>query len=287
MSKRLDDSETPSDLANDANSGRRRKQVQPEIGFGFYHDGFYDEDLWEESLFEEEEEEEPGEEGEADELEAGQEVDEDDDGEVEVEFSLSQLSQAYAQVMTEGADVELSASSPGAESSEESLDEDETLFGSSLPESKFDKQWKAAIQQDGQVCPISPESIIEAMLFVGAPQGTKITTRKLAGELRDVSPKEVKKIAKELNQKYETQKAAYRILEKDNELKMVLAEDLLSFQQEYFGRNRQVRLSQAVVDVMAIVAYNQPVTKTQIENIRNKASGGPLSQLLKRKLVEV
>ena len=46
---------------------------------------------------------------------------------------------------------------------------------------------------------------------------------------------------------------------------MVLDPELIDFQQEFFGRNREVRLSQAAIEVMAVVAYNQPITREQIE----------------------
>ncbi len=88
---------------------------------------------------------------------------------------------------------------------------------------------------DDAACPISPESIIEAILFVGAPNDVKLTSRKIAAVLRDVSPKEVTKIAKQLNARYEAEDAAYRISTEKGDLRMVLADSLTGFQQEFFG----------------------------------------------------
>jgi len=105
--------------------------------------------------------------------------------------------------------------------------------------------------------------------------------------LRDVSPKEVTKIAKVLNQRYQDENAAYRIQFQDGGLKMILDPELIGFQQDFFGRNRQVRLSQSVIDVMAIVAYNQPATREQVDKIRGKASSGVLKQLVKREILIV
>ena len=68
---------------------------------------------------------------------------------------------------------------------------------------------------------------------------------------------------------------------------MVLDPKLLEFQQDFFGRNRHIRLSQSAIDVMAIVAYNQPVTREQVDKIRAKPSGSVLKQLVRRKLVFV
>ena len=88
---------------------------------------------------------------------------------------------------------------------------------------------------DDAVCPVSPESIVEAILFVGSPRDVKLTSRKIASVLRDVSPKDVAKIAKELNSRYEAENSAYRISSNKNELKLVLDQSLSKFQQEFFG----------------------------------------------------
>ena len=139
---------------------------------------------------------------------------------------------------------------------------------------------------DNAGCPISPESIVESILFVGAPRDVKLNSRKIAAALRDVSPKEVTKIVSELNRRYEKDNAAYRIKVDGGVFEMVLDPKLNDFQQEFFGRNREVRLSQAAIEVMAVVAYNQPITREQVEVLRAKPSGGVLKQLLKRQLLE-
>lgn len=196
----------------------------------------------------------------------------------EEEFSLDQLSQAYAEVLRNRAggtgdpeDVPL-APLPS--------DQDEAIDDASA-ESESTKV------DDNAACPISPESIIESILFVGSPKGVKLNSRKVASVLRDVSPKEVTKIVREINARYEKEEAAYRIESDGGVFKMVIDPKLLDFQQDFFGRNRQVRLSQSAIDVMAVVAYNQPATKQQIENIRKKPCGGVLSQLVKRELLSV
>ena len=124
-------------------------------------------------------------------------------------------------------------------------------------------------------------------MFVGAPKGVKLNSRKIAAVLRDFSPKEVTKIVKELNAKYEKENTAYRVQSDGGVFKMVLDPALLDFQQDFFGRNRQVRLSQSAIDVMAIVAYNQPVTREQVDKIRTKPSGSVLNQLVRRELLFV
>lgn len=199
----------------------------------------------------------------------------DDDFDDE-EFSLDKLSQAYAEVLKNRGGAEVPPTD--ADSAKPELVPDS--------ESEEDASSKQTQESDDNAgCPISPESIIESILFVGAPKDVTLNSRKVAAVLRDVSPKEVTKIVRELNAKYESEDAAYRIQSDGGVFRMVLDPKLVEFQQHFFGRNRQVRLSQAAIDVMAIVAYNQPVTRDLVDEIRGRPSGSVLGQLLRRQLI--
>ena len=128
----------------------------------------------------------------------------DDDG---VEFSLNQLSEAYAEVIEAQTGVKHTVGVP-----EESESSDDNTA---------DAKSSSAVD-DNAGCPISPESIVESILFVGAPRDVKLNSRKIAAALRDVSPKEVTKIVAELNRRYEKENAAYRIKADGGVFEMVL-----------------------------------------------------------------
>ena len=195
----------------------------------------------------------------------------DDPNELNEAFSLDQLSQAYAEVLRNRGGGEIARESEPAPNVDVSEPEDDS-----------DEDQEV---NDNSASPISPESIVESILFVGCPKDVRLTSRKIAAVLRDVSPKEVTKIVQTLNKRYADEDAAYRIESKNGGLKMILDPQLIAFQQEFFGRNRKVRLSQSVIDVMAIVAYNQPATREQVDKIRGKASSSVLKQLVKREIL--
>jgi len=191
----------------------------------------------------------------------------------DAEFSLNQLSEAYAEVIEAQTGIKHTVGLPDEDKASQSDSDNE------------DSDLQSTID-DNAGCPVSPESIVESILFVGTPRDVKLNSRKIAAVLRDVSPKEVTKIVADLNQRYEKENAAYRINVDGGVFEMVLDPKLIDFQQEFFGRNREVRLSQAAIEVMAVVAYNQPITREQIEVLRNKPSGSVLKQLLKRELLK-
>tara|TARA_B110000495_G_scaffold200681_1_gene216418 strand:+ start:591 stop:1457 length:867 start_codon:yes stop_codon:yes gene_type:complete len=219
--------------------------------------------------------------GSADSLQANDDRDlvpSDEEGDDEEEFSLAQLSQAYAEALKTRGDAPEGVYEPD----QTSMPEPNQPHDPALEEVE-----QAPEIDDDACCPISPESIIESILFVGAPKGATLNSRKIAAVLRDVSPKEVTQTVRALNSKYEKEDAAFRIESDGGVFKMKLDPKLVDFQQDFFGRNRQIRLSQAAIDVMAIVAYNQPATRELVEKIRLKPSGGVLAQLVRRELLTV
>ena len=51
------------------------------------------------------------------------------------------------------------------------------------------------------------------------------------------------------------------------------------------AKARQVRLSQAAIEVLSIVAYNQPISPEEIHRLRGVPSGSLLTQLVRRQLL--
>ncbi len=143
-------------------------------------------------------------------------------------------------------------------------------------------------RDEESICPISPKSILEAILFVGTPDDEdKLTTRKIASWLRDVSPKEITEAAKQLNAEYEAEGAVFRIQRDKSTLRLVLSDEYESIRERFYGEVRKARLSQQAIDVLAIVAYNQPVSRGQVEKLRGRSCGAILSQLTKRQLLSI
>jgi segregation and condensation protein B len=136
-------------------------------------------------------------------------------------------------------------------------------------------------------CPVTPQMILEAMLYVGDPHNRPLSPRQAAARLRGVSPREVETMVDELNEKYRTNGCPYTIESSGEGYRMVLREQFGSVRERFYGRIREARLSQAAIDVLALVAYQQPVTRTRVDEIRGKPSGAILSQLVRRQLLRI
>ena len=203
--------------------------------------------------------------------------------ESEDELSLDRLSEAYAEVLRQQAGGDDQDGPSRGELVADKLARDDDAVDEE-PDEPDDEEFND-LPDDDAVCPITPESIVESILFVGVPRGENLTSKKIASVMRDVSPKEVRTISKKLNEQYERENAAYRISITDDNVRMILAEDLTGLQNEFLGRNRVATLSQSAIDILAIVAYRQPISRDEIEKARNKAVGGVLKQLVRRDLL--
>ncbi|MFM9117421.1 MAG: SMC-Scp complex subunit ScpB [Planctomycetota bacterium] len=136
-------------------------------------------------------------------------------------------------------------------------------------------------------CEISPRTILEAMLFVGHPAGQPLTAKLVSSLMRGVRPREIDDLIQELNETYDAEETPYRVESVADGYQLVLRSELHGLRDVFYGRVKEAKLSQAAIDVLAVVAYNQPLTRPEIDHLRHAASASLLSQLVRRGLLRV
>ncbi len=137
------------------------------------------------------------------------------------------------------------------------------------------------------VCEINPRSVVEAMLFVGRPDNGPLSARELAATMRGVSPKEIDTAVSELNAAYDADQAPYRIEQSGGGYRLVLRPEFKRMREKFYGRVKEARLSPAAIEVLSVLAYNQPATVEQLNELRGSPCGAALSTLVRRKLVRL
>jgi len=140
---------------------------------------------------------------------------------------------------------------------------------------------------DDADCRVCPESILEAILFVGLPDGAPITSRKVAGLMRGVRPQEIDDMAAALRQRYRLNNCPYEIVAKDAGWVMRLRPEFARFGSVVEARTRTVRLDAEALDVLALVAWNQPVKRDRVVELGCDARPAVWRQLVRRGLLEV
>lgn len=191
-------------------------------------------------------------------------------------LSLDELSQAYADLLAGGDDPFAEAAAP-----------EPSTGVAAVVEKLADEEDEQQPEEQEAFCEISPRNILEAMLFVGHPDNKPLSSEKVASYMRGVRPQEIDELVAELNGGYDRDGSPYRIESVGAGYRMALRDEFSSLRDKFYGRNKSARLSQAAIDVLAIVAYKQPLTRDEVDSMRGKPSGTILTQLVRRRLLKM
>ena len=126
------------------------------------------------------------------------------------------------------------------------------------------------------------KSAFESLMFVwGEPLDVRT-----AAELFNISNKEAYDYFAELKEEYDREGRGIRIREINKNFQLVTSSENVEYIERLCTPVREKRLSQQALEVLAIVAYRQPVTKGEIEAIRGIRCDRVLEGLMKRDLVQ-
>ena len=126
------------------------------------------------------------------------------------------------------------------------------------------------------------QAAIEAMLFAA---GEPVEADKIASVL-ELKPEAVLTAIETLQVKYNRNESGIRILKLGESYQMCSAKEYIDLIRMMLELKKNTPLSQAALEVLAIVAYNQPVTKAFIEQVRGVDCSGVLRSLTEKVLVE-
>jgi segregation and condensation protein B len=125
---------------------------------------------------------------------------------------------------------------------------------------------------------------LEALLFA---TDTPLTPARLKALVDADDIKALRAAIDELNGEYEAQNRAFTIVEFGGGWQLASRPEYAPLIQKLYRGRRYVRLSQAALEVLAIIAYRQPVTRMEIEEIRGVQVSGVLATLTERSLITV
>ena len=126
--------------------------------------------------------------------------------------------------------------------------------------------------------------LVEAMLFIG---GATLTATAACEAVRGLTPAVFAQVLEGLNSDYRRQGRPYRIQPRDHGYELVLRPQFRGVLERLYGATREARLSPAALDVLALVAYRQPVGKNEIDSLRGGESATALRQLVRLGLTAV
>ena len=123
---------------------------------------------------------------------------------------------------------------------------------------------------------------IEAILFAS---GDSVSVDRIATAL-ELTKKEAEKLTDELMAEYIAAQRGITIIKLENSYQMVSVKEYAKEIRTVMDLRRNTPLSQAALEVLAVIAYNQPVTKAFVEQVRGVDCSGVIGSLTTKDLIE-
>lgn len=125
-------------------------------------------------------------------------------------------------------------------------------------------------------------SAIEAILFAN---GSSVEPARIAVALQ-ISESEAREHLDELMNEYQNSERGITIIKLKDSYQMVSVKECAPVIRTVMDLRRNTPLSQAALEVLAVIAYNQPVTKSFVEQIRGVDCSGVIGSLTSKDLIE-
>jgi len=136
------------------------------------------------------------------------------------------------------------------------------------------------MSESENLTPLDIPAALEALLFVSAEP---VAPSQLATAL-EISVSAVEEGLKQLDDELQTR--GLRLQRHGGRVQLTTAPEMAEIVERFLGLEATSRLSRAALETLAIVAYQQPVTRPYIEGVRGVSSDGVMKSLLSKGLVQ-
>lgn len=130
---------------------------------------------------------------------------------------------------------------------------------------------------------IKSKAIIEGLLFACGDEG--ITVKQLS-KIIEIPESSVTHLVEELKNDYGNEERGIMIMQSHQVLHLTTKSEHSSYFKRLLETPQTSKMSQAALETLAIIAYQQPITRAEIEEIRGVKSDRPVQTLLARSLIE-
>lgn len=127
-------------------------------------------------------------------------------------------------------------------------------------------------------------AILEGLLFVVGDEG--ITLDNIV-EIMSITKKEAQELLKELREEYNKDNRGIRISFIGEAFKLTTKQEYKEYYQKLITTRGSNVLSQAALETLAIIAYNQPITRAEVDELRGIASINMIRKLMAKDLIKI
>lgn len=132
---------------------------------------------------------------------------------------------------------------------------------------------------------MNKEQLISAMEAVLFASGDPVSIDRLS-QVFEVSPEKTETIASALEKKLEENKSGVKLIRLENKYQLATRNEFAEYIKKAFDIKRKTPLSPAALEVLAVIAYNQPVTRSFVEQVRGVDCSGVITTLIEKELIE-
>jgi segregation and condensation protein B len=197
-------------------------------------------------------------------------------------FSLEELGTAYAVAIGQA-----SGETNTPKATEQEKDKSDAPASATVIDSSYEKLLDAPKVAETDGVPVTAESILEAMLFLGSSNNQPLAVDKLVELFRGVTAEEIDRSVDKLNALYRQGNRAMVIVRAAGGYLMQLAPELHLIRDRFYGKVKETQLTQAAIDCLSLVAYQPGVTRESIEKQWNQPAAGMLSTLVRKGLLRI
>ncbi len=127
-------------------------------------------------------------------------------------------------------------------------------------------------------------AIVEALIFSSE---TPLTPQRIREILTNLSVRDIRRFVSNLNQQYRKQGRSFEIREIAGGFQMFTLPEYAPYVEKLYENKQRNRLSAKALETLAIIAYKQPITRSEIEEIRGVNVDGVVRTLLSRNLITI
>lgn len=123
---------------------------------------------------------------------------------------------------------------------------------------------------------------IEAILFAN---GSPVELNQIANAIEQ-SSEETKKLILKLKNEYNKENRGFSIIENNDKFQISTSTNYYDIIKKVYEKPVKNELTSTMMETLAIIAYKQPITKSEIDEIRGVSSNSPINNLLEFGLIE-
>ena len=132
--------------------------------------------------------------------------------------------------------------------------------------------------------PENLKTIVEAIVFAA---DEPLNARRIAGCIDGVDGNDVRKVLKDLKDEYDAQARGFSLEEIAGGWQLLSRKEYAPYIAKLQRSQSGSKLSQAALETMAIIAYKQPLSRADVEDIRGVQAGPILQALVEKGLIKI